>query len=40
MYKIIVEMLEANMSLEIIAEQLNLPIRQIRAIEADFYAFI
>ena len=40
MYKIIVEMLESNMSLESIAKQLDLPIRQIRAIEADFYEFI
>ena len=40
MYKIIVEMLEADVSLESIAQQLDLPIRQIKAIEVDFYAFI
>lgn len=36
----IVEMLEANVPLEDISTQLDLPIRQIRAIEADYYEFI
>lgn len=40
MYTVIVEMLEANIPLQAIADQLDLPIRQIRAIEADLYGFI
>ena len=40
MYKTIIEMLEDNIPLETIAAQLDLPIRQIRAIEADYYEFI
>lgn len=40
MYKVIIEMLEANLEAEEIALQLDLPIRQVRALEADFYEFI
>ena len=40
MYKIIIEMLEANLEVEEIALQLDLPVRQVRAIEADYFEFI
>ena len=40
MYNVIVEMLEADIEVEEIARQLDLPVRQVRAIEADFYEFI
>jgi hypothetical protein len=40
MYKKIVAMLELDIPLQTIADHLDLPIRQIRAIEADFYEFI
>jgi cytoskeletal protein RodZ len=40
MYKIIVAMLEDNVPLQDIATQLDISIRQVRAIEADFYEFI
>ena len=40
MYNIIVTMLEDDIPLQDIATQLDIPIRQVRAIEADFYEFI
>lgn len=40
MYHKIVELLEADVSPEEIAKMLDLPIRQIRAIEADYFEFI
>lgn len=40
MYKMIVQMLEDGMTPEQIAEQLDLPVKQIRAIEADYFEFI
>jgi uncharacterized protein (DUF433 family) len=40
MYKKIVEMLEQDIPLQDIADELDLPIKQVRAIEADFYEFI
>ena len=40
MYNIIIEMLEANFEAEEIALQLDLPVRQVRAIEADYFEFI
>lgn len=40
MYRKIVEMLEADMTPEQIATDLDLPIRQIRAIEADHFDFV
>ena len=40
MYKKIVEMLEQDIPLQAIADELDLPIKQVRAIEADFYEFI
>lgn len=40
MYKIIIDLLEDNTPLQDIADQLDIPIRQVRAIEADFYEFI
>lgn len=40
MYKTIVAMLEDDMTPEQIATKLDLPVKQIRAIEADLYEFI
>lgn len=40
MYKIIVKMLEDNLDPTVIASKLDIPVRQVRAIEADFYEFI
>lgn len=40
MYQMIIEMLEENIPLEEIAERLDIPVRQVREIEADFYEFI
>ena len=40
MYTMITLMLEDNLTPEQIAIKLDLPIRQVRAIEADFYEFI
>jgi cytoskeletal protein RodZ len=40
MYQIIIEMLEENIPLEDIAERLDIPVRQVREIEADFYEFV
>jgi hypothetical protein len=40
MYQVIVDMLEADIPLGEIASQLDIPIRQVRAIEADFYEFV
>lgn len=40
MYRKIVELLEADVSPEEISTMLDLPIRQIRAIEADYFEFI
>jgi hypothetical protein len=40
MYQVIIEMLEENIPLEEIAERLDIPVRQVREIEADFYEFI
>jgi len=40
MYQVIIEMLEENIPLQEIAERLDIPVRQVRAIEADFYEFI
>jgi hypothetical protein len=40
MYKKITDMLEDDISIHEIAAKLDLPIRQVRAIEADFYEFI
>lgn len=40
MYRKIVELLEADISPEEISTMLDLPIRQIRAIEADHFEFI
>jgi hypothetical protein len=40
MYKIIIDLLEDDIPLQDIAAQLDIPIRQVRAIEADFYEFI
>lgn len=40
MYKMIIDMLEDNLEPIIIASRLDIPVRQVRAIEADFYGFI
>ena len=40
MYKVIVDMLEDGLTPEQIAAKLDLPVRQIREIEADFYEFV
>ena len=40
MYRKIVELLESDVSPEEISTRLDLPIRQIRAIEADHFEFI
>ena len=40
MYQMIIDMLEENIPLEEIAERLDIPVRQVREIEADFYEFI
>jgi cytoskeletal protein RodZ len=40
MYQVIVDMLEANVAAEEIAQQLDIPVRQVRAIEEDFYQFV
>lgn len=40
MYKIIVAMLEDDLEPIIIASRLDIPVHQVRAIEADFYGFL
>ena len=40
MYTKIGEMLEQDIPLQDIADYFDLPIKQVRAIEADFYEFI
>ena len=40
MYKIIIAMLEDDLEPLVIASRLDIPVRQVRAIEADFYGFI
>lgn len=40
MYAKIVEMLEQDIALQDIADQLDIPVCQVRAIESDFYEFI
>lgn len=40
MYKLIVQMLEDGMTVHAIATELNISVRQVREIEADFYEFI
>lgn len=40
MYKMIIAMLEDDMTPEQIAAKLDLPVKQIRAIEADYFEFI
>lgn len=40
MYEKIVEMLEQGFTEQAIADELDLPIKQVYAIEADFYEFI
>lgn len=40
MYRKIVEMLESDISPEEISKILDIPVRQIRAIEADHFEFI
>lgn len=40
MYTLITEMLEDGLTPEQISQELDLPIKQIRAIEADYFEFI
>ncbi len=40
MYHKIVELLEADWTPEQISEELDIPIRQVRAIESDHFEFI
>lgn len=40
MYKIIIAMLEDDMTPEQIAVKLDLPVKQVRSIEADYFEFI
>lgn len=40
MYKMIIDMLEDDLEPIIIASRLDIPVNQVRAIEADFYGFI
>lgn len=40
MYKMIIDMLEDDLEPIIIASKLDIPVRQVRAIEADFYGFL
>lgn len=40
MYKMIIAMLEDNLSVQEIATKLDIPVKQVTAIEADYYEFI
>ena len=40
MYRKIIELLEDNVSIAEISKLLDIPIRQLRAIEADYFDFI
>jgi hypothetical protein len=40
MYKMIVDMLEDDLSVQEIAGKLNIPVRQVTAIEADLYELV
>ena len=40
MYKMIVQMLEDGMTVHQIATELDIAVRQVKEIEADFYEFV